>query len=208
MMKKSNQVGRPHTGSGWRAATLASLVLCAALVVPSRGSVGGGNGETVGTLPSTSGGVSLEISRIANDAAPAMFVEGSMQAIYDAVVGLSGRSIVTAEALDTESHTVRVTFHGDFRLELDRQAFEQGALKIGWTVPQAFGPAQVRLSLGERVLASGIVDGRSLVLPVQALESTGGLDAAPLDITTRGRHGHAVFEAFASGDRLILSQSH
>jgi hypothetical protein len=182
--------------------------LCVGLVVPSRGGVGGGNGETVGTLPNTSGGSTLDISRAANDSAPAMYLEGSMQAIYDAVVGLSGRSVVTAESIDAANQIVRVTFHGDLRLELDRQAFEQGSLKVGWSVPQAYGPARVTMVLGERALASGVVSGRSLGLPVQELESAGGLDLAPLQIVTSGRGTHATLQIFSSEDRLILAQTH
>jgi hypothetical protein len=183
--------------------------MCAGFAVPSSGSASGGNGETVGTLPNTSSsGVGLNISRVSRDARPALYLEGKLEDIYGTVLELDGRAVITLEVLDASTHVVRLTFHGDLRLDLDREVFEQSSVGIGWSVPQAFGPAHLTLSLGDRTIASGLVSARSLALPILALESSGGLETAPLSISASGRHGtHAGLEVSTAGQHLILDQN-
>lgn len=193
---------------GWRLPLLATLVLCTGFAATSRG--GSSGGETVGTLPSTGGsGAGLRISHSFRDAQPTLFLEGQADQIFELIVGLSGRAVITEEVVDASSQTVRLTFHGNLNLELDRQAFERSTIAIGWSVPQAFGPARTTMLLGGRTIAAGITDSRNVLLPIRAVDSSGGLDSVPFSIVSNGRQGHhARLDVFASGDQLILSQTH
>jgi hypothetical protein len=192
----------------WSSLMLAALVLCAGFAVPSSGSAGGG--ETVGTLPNTGGrGSGLDISRPFRDPSPAMFLQGSMQQINGMLLGWNGRAIITEEILDPSTQFVRLTFHGDFRLDLDRPAFEQGTVAIGWTAPQTLGSVRATMLLGGRTLDTGLVSERNVILPVNLMDASGGLDVAPLAIVTNGRRGlHASLDITAHGEELILTQSH
>ena len=192
----------------WRSAILASLILCAGFAVPSRG--GAGSGETVGTLPNTGGGnTSFDISRAFRDRSPAFFLEGPIDQIYDAVLGWTGRAIITQQVIDESAHVVRLTFHGDLRLDLDRHAFEQGAITVGWTAPQTREAVRATMLYGARTLATGFVTSRNIVLPVLQMDASGGLDVAPLAILADGPQGlHASLDLIAHGDEITLSQHH
>jgi hypothetical protein len=195
---------------GWRFAILAALAWCGGFAVPSSGSAGGGNGETVGTLPDTGGGqgAAFDISRTFRDASPALYLEGRLDDISAIVLGWNGRAVITEEIMDASTHVVRLTFHGNFSIDLDRHAFQRGAVQVGWSVPRAFGPARATLLLGGRTIAAGLVEARSLTLPVLEIDSTGGLETTALSIVTSGRHGRASLDITASGDDLILTQQH
>ena len=191
----------------WRTATLSAIVLCAGLAVPGRGGLGGG--ETVGTLPDTGGRTSLDISRGFRDASPSFYLEGPLERINTMVLGWTGRAVITEQVLDAATHDVRLTFHGDLRLELDRHAFEQGFVSVGWEPPQIRGSVRATMLLGDRTLATGLVSGRNVVLPVLAMERSGGLDLAPLAVLAAGRNGlHASLEISAHGDEITFSQAH
>lgn len=210
LRKCSMNTSQRRPGSGWRTILLASVVLCAGFAMPSRGGPSGGSGETVGTLPGTGGGgLGMNISRVCRDSKPALYLEGPIEEIYATVVGLTGRAAITQESLGVSTQSVRLTFHGDIRLELDRLLFEQGSIQVGWTVPQAFGPARVSMLLGDRTIASGLVTARSVALPILAMHSFGGLETTPLSIVANGRHRmHSQLEVAISGDLLTLSQLH
>jgi hypothetical protein len=206
MKHSSNHPSERHLARPWRTGALAALILCAGFVVPSRGSAGGG--ETVGTLPGVGGG-GFDIHRPFRDPSPSVFLEGTMQQINGVVLGWNGRAIVTEQVIDPSSQVVRLTFHGDFRLDLDRSAFEQGSVSIGWAAPQTAGSVRATMLLGARTLATGLVSERDIVLPVRQVDSSGGLDLAPLAIVTAGQGGlHASLDIAAHGDVLVLAQSH
>jgi hypothetical protein len=192
----------------WCSFVFVALALCAGFAVPSSGAAGGG--ETVGTLPNTGGrGSGLDISRPFRDPSPAMFLQGPIQQINGMLLGWNGRAIITEEILDPSTQIVRLTFHGDFRLDLDRLAFEQGTVAIGWTAPQTIGSVRATMLLGGRTLDTGLVSDRTVILPVFQMDASGGLDVAPLAIVTNDRQGlHASLDIVAHGDELILTQTH
>ena len=190
----------------WRTAILSAVVLCAGLAAPGRSA---GSGETVGTLPNPGGHTSFDISRPFRDASPSFFLQGPLDRISTMVLGWTGRAVITEEVLDAATQEVRLTFHGDLRLDLDRQAFEQGFVTVGWTAPQNGGSVQAALEYGNRTLATGLVSQRNVVLPVLALERSGGLDVAPLSMVASGRNGlRASLEIVAHGEAITLRQVH
>jgi hypothetical protein len=207
MNQLSNHASERPLGR-WRSVVLASLILCAGFAVPSRAGVGGG--ETVGTLPNTGGGTNtFDFSRAFRDPSPAFFLEGRSDQIYATVLGWTGRAIITQEIVDASTHIVRFTFHGDLRLDLDRHAFEQGLISIGWAAPQTRESVRATLLFGTRTLATGFASGRNVLLPVLQMDTSGGLDVAPLTIIADNRQGlHASLAVIAHGDTITLSQNH
>jgi hypothetical protein len=168
----------------------------------------GSDDETVGTLPGVSGS-GFDVSRIARDETPALFIEGPIEQLFAMVDGVVGFPVVTEEVIDAQSRIVRLTFHGDLRLALDRAACERASVHIGWTVPRSFGSARMTMIWDGRAIAESRVSGRSVALPVQAMDAAGALNVAPLTVVAAGQRGqHGALKIVASGPELVFTQVH
>jgi hypothetical protein len=192
---------------------VAGFALCAALALSAfaeapPGDPNGSDDETVGTLPGVSG-PGIDLSRTARDASPALFIEGPLEQIFAMVDGVAGYATVTEEVIDASARIGRLTFHGDLRVVLDRQACEAASIHVGWTVPRTFGPARLTMLLDRRTVAQSKVSGRNVALPVEAMDAAGAFNAAPVTILAAGQRGqHATLQIVASGEQLVFTQSH
>jgi hypothetical protein len=179
-----------------------------ALAEAPPGNPNGSDDETVGTLPGVSGS-GFDVSRIARDEGPALFIEGPIEQLFAMVDGVAGYPVVTEEVIDAQARIVRLTFHGDLRLDLDRVASERASVHIGWTVPSSFGSARMTMSWDGRAIAQSRVSGRSVALPVQAMDAAGALNVSPLTVVAAGQRGqHGALKIVAAGPQLLFTQVH
>jgi hypothetical protein len=192
---------------------VAGIALCAAFALTAFAEAppGGPNGsddETVGTLPGVNG-PGFDLSRRAREEGPALFIEGPVEQLFAMVDGVTGYATVTEETIDAQARIARLTFHGDLRLELDRQASENASIHIGWTMPRTFGSARMTMLWDRRAIAQSRVSGRSVALPVEAMDAAGALNVAPVTIVAAGQRGqHATLQIVAAGSQLVFTQTH
>lgn len=229
-----NQTRRSGTGNlGTLAAALAT---CLFAVLPAFATPGGGGGdghdnqgggndnredppgqnppsvggdETVGTLPLVGGGrIDLPITRHWRGIEPALYLEGSYDDLRLAIRGARGRGFVSCEVLDAARGQIRLAFHGDVVVVLDRELASALAIDIGMAVPESFGTGRARISSGDGpVRIIGLRPG-ILPLPVASMIGPAVQDPAPLGIRTGNADGVRTPHSIAvSGDLVILRQS-
>lgn len=170
---------------------------------PNSGSfgAGGGDDETVGTLPTYDGGPVLDVRRHARLTRPSLYVQGAAGDVLSAVVGVRGDNDVLAQAMP--GGQLRVVFLGEAEVAFDRNAFHAASLRVGVTVPD-----------GAPVLRSAAAwNGQSIgswtyvyELPVAQFEANGLLDQAPVLAGVVTTQGSTAVRAGATADVVTLAQ--
>lgn len=170
----------------------------------------GGGDETVGTLPIVVGDRgTLEFTRFWRTSRPAFYLEGSVDEIHQTILAAQGSGHVSVETLDPATRRIRLTFHGDIELTLDRLTFHGGQVAVGLAVPRGFGVGRMTITAGARAPVHAALQPGFAPIPLLGLESSGALDAAAFDIRTLGRTGARTAHVVdATPDVLILSQSY
>lgn len=174
--------GRPGTDSG-----------------PS--SFGGGDDETVGTLPIFGGGSTLDVRRHARITSPSLYIQGSVDDVLSAAVSVRGDRRVLAVPM--WNGDLRLVFLGEAQIGFDRNAFHAAQLDVGVIVPES-----------STVLRSGASwNGQSLgtwsyvyELPIAQFEANGMLDQAPIHAAISTTHGATSVRANANVDLVTLTQ--
>ena len=211
--------GWPTWGStAWRAVLLTALVPLA-FVEPS-GAQGLGNGggasissggdETVGTLPIV-GGIHLDLPVVRGWRGdhPAFYLEGTPVELGVLIRGARGAGFATFEALDPQASQVRLAFHGDVTLVLDRELLEVLPVQTGVAVPTSFGAREMMIGWGTNPIRTMRLRSGLLLLPLPSLSADRVLDQGPLRLHAIGRNGaHSNDAVFATRETVVLRQSY
>ncbi|MCY2961260.1 MAG: hypothetical protein NTY35_13950 [Planctomycetota bacterium] len=162
---------------------------------------GGGDDETVGTLPAFDGGPTLDVQRRGRITRPSLYVQGSVDEVLSSAVVVRGDRRVLAQPMP--GGQLRLVFLGDAQIGFDRNAFHAAQLQVGVTVPD-----------GHAVLRSAAAwNGQSIgtwtyvyELPIAQFEAAGLLDQAPVLAGVATAHGATSVRAQASVDFVTLTQ--
>lgn len=163
---------------------------------------GGGDDETVGTLPAFDGGPTFDVLRYARLARPALYVQGAVDEVLSSAVVVRGDRRVLAQAMP--GGELRLVFLGDAQIGFDRNAFHAANLRVGVVVPD-----------GQPILRSAAAwNGQVLPLwtyvyelPIAQFEANGLLDQAPVLAGVSTAQGLTSVRAQASLDFVTLTQS-
>lgn len=211
---------------GWSRSGLASCVACLLVALATIGladharadindgggdpGVASGGDETVGTLPIL-GGVRIELPLVRGwrGDRPAFYLEGTAAELGYVIRGARGRGFATVEVLDPQSGRVRIAFHGDVTVILDRELTGVLAVQTGLAVPEGFGPRRATLEWGSSATRTVRLHAGLLPLAVGSMSANGLLDQAPLKVRVSGQGGTVHSDAvFATPGTLILRQSY
>ncbi|MBL8863266.1 MAG: hypothetical protein JNK02_14815 [Planctomycetes bacterium] len=169
---------------------------------PSFSAGGGGGDETVGTLPSTNGGSTLDVLRFGRLVRPSLYVQGPIDALYGALVGVRGDRRVLAHP--QPNGELRLVFVGDAQIVFERDALISGGLDVGVALPAAAS-----------ILRSGALwNGQDLswstsaqALPIAHFAASGLLDQAPVvAAVATAEHGRTRVRAQGGAGLVVLTQ--
>jgi len=168
-----------------------------------------GGDETVGTLPVLGGRqIAMPLVRGWRGDRPAFYIEGSAADLSEILVGARGRGFVTVEVLDLHTQRLRVAFHGDATVVLDRQLTVDLPILTGLAVPSNFGPARATVAWGGRDTRSLTLRPGFLPLALNSMSASGSLDQNPLRILAAGRRGRSTSATvWASPSTLVIRQA-
>jgi len=206
---------------------LFTAVLLVGLVVPAlagdpsgRGNGGpGGEGsdpgvaggdETVGTLPIVGPStIQLPLTRSWRGDHPAFYIEGTTAELAAVISGARGRGFASVETLDASAGRIRIAFHGDVTIVLDRELLGILGLQSGLAVPATFGAEQVTMQWQTGGSRSAHLRTGLLPLAIASMSADGRLERSPLDIRSAGRDGRHVTDRIrATASTVIIRQSY
>lgn len=165
--------------------------------------------ETIGTLPILGPPSPIDLVRFLLDRQASTFIEGNRFDLFSSIVAVEGRTVATIEVLDTNTDTVRITFHGSPRLLLDRAMVEAGAVQFGVSVPSLFGQGQIQMQLGARRFAAQALATGTQNLPISALVAAGHLTRRRLTFAIDGSDGRRTdLLVRTTSQFVVLEQSH
>lgn len=219
-----HDVRRGHRG-GWLATVriLGIVTFCGLLssliLAGDRPTSGGGAsfGEEIGSLPCTSAGSYGRFdeadpatgSEVGELEAPGLALVGLPADIGAVLVDAWGPGFVRTEVVDAQG-TLRIAFHGEVTLVLDRPALEARGVRVELHVGQDFagGHAAVewngRSTVPQALPALGVIE-----VPVSRLSEAGLLDLASVNFRAASQDGHESRVSLrASGRYLRLVQRH
>jgi hypothetical protein len=168
----------------------------------------GGDDETIGTLPIVGNhGQQLALVRRVRDTRPDFYLEGSYGELLSTIVGFTGSGCVTYE--NRPGGTVRLGFHGQLELALDRNLLQVTGIQIGAFVPAAYSGARAWSGFAGLVAPTRALRPGDLALPVAALDGLGALDRTPWILAARSRvRGSYEFHALADAGVLYIGQTY
>ena len=173
----------------------------------SGGGTSGGDDETIGTLPMLGGGGQFDLVRHLNDVRPDFYLEGSFDEILSTITGYSGTGQVTMEP--RPGGLVRLGFHGELELALDRSLLQVTGIQIGTSVPETFRGARAQIGIVGRLGQRHALRAGNFKLPIAALDGAGELSQYPWVFTSRTRaQGGYQFHALADATVLYLGQTY
>jgi len=220
-MKIHAQDCRGSSGRGRFATILAGLGAILFATLPALGGAGnsppgnGGGGhfvsgdETIGTLPVMGGGrIDLPFTRGWRGVAPAFSLEGSAADLSIVVQSARGRGFVSHEVIDPRTGRIRLAFHGDVLVALDRELAASLPVDLAIAVPASFGEGRVLLTWGNGPSQSAPLAPGLVPLPLATMTSTPVVEQAPARIHTGNSVGVRTSHTIAAtADLLILGQT-
>jgi hypothetical protein len=170
---------------------------------------GGGDDETVGTLPIVLGEQTIKFRRNLNITRPSVCLEGDVNEILNSIAIVRGDTSAKLEWLDVTTYRARVTFPNDVLLGFDRLALQSANVRIGMNLPVSYAyPIQDWSgSFNSRHVAFSPAL-RMAELPVAALASSGTLDQHPMHVQIGNLRTTTSLIAFSSVDFVTLLQTH
>lgn len=163
---------------------------------------GGGDDETVGTLPTHAGGPTFDLVRHARAKRPLLFVQGTPAAVLSSAVVVRGDNHVLAQAMP--GGELRLVFLGDCQVSFDRIGFHHGSLGVGVAIPE--GSPILRTHAEWNGISIGAQWTYVYELPIAQFEANGLLDLAPIVAGVTTAEGTARVRAQASADLITLTQ--
>jgi len=110
--------------------------------------------------------------------------------------------------VDAPTGRVRIAFHGQITMSLDREAMGTFGIQSGLAVPPSFGPGRATVQLGSQ--AARVVRLRAGLVPlaVASMSADGILDRGSLVVRASGSQGRSTSDVIrATPSTLILQQS-
>ena len=198
-------------GAAGRAACMIAL-LCAPVLAQGSDGPGGamssGGDETVGTLPIIGGRIKLPTISGWRGDRPAFYLQGTADDIGASLLGARGTGYITVEVVDPALDTLRVAFHGNVSVVLDRDVMQTLPIQTGLAVPASFAPRSVILESGTQPSRSLALHPGLLPIAVGELSRTHALDVGPLEVRASGRGSHTTTSRlYATRDALVLRQT-
>ena len=165
--------------------------------------------ETIGTLPAIGGGrIDLPFVRGWRGTTPAFALEGSAADLSLVIQSARGRGFVTHESIDRRTGRIRLAFHGDVLVALDRELAQTLPVDLGLAVPASFGEGRMLFTSGNRPSRSSRLLPGTLPLSLGSMSTTPGADPVPARIRTGNSTGVRTSHTVAvAGDVLILRQT-
>lgn len=171
------------------------------------GTTSGGDDETIGTLPILGSGGQFDLVRHFSDPLPDFYLEGAFDEILSTIIGYSGTGKVTLE--NRAGGLVRLGFHGELQLSLDRSLLQATGIQIGSSVPDTFRGARAQIGIAGRLGQRQALRAGNFRLPIAALDGIDALSQYPWVFTSRTRlQGGYQFHALADQTVLYLGQSY
>ncbi len=171
------------------------------------GAAGGGDDETIGTLPILANGSPFDLVRHLRDTRPDFYLEGAFDEILSTIVGYTGSGQVTLES--RPGGLVRLGFHGQLELALDRSLLQLTGIQIGTTVPTEYRGARAQIGIAGQLTTIRAMRSGSFMLPVAALDGIGALNQVPWVLASHSRtQGGYLFHARADTAVLYVGQTY
>jgi len=176
---------------------------------PDGGPLSAGGDETIGTLPIVGvPRINLPFTRGWRGIEPSFFLEGSAEDLSIAILSARGRGFISHETIDSQSGRIRLAFHGDVLVTLDREFATSSPIEFGVAVPAAFGEGRIAVAWGKGPIRTAPLRPRILPLPVASMSASGALDQAPIRIRTGNSAGVRTSQTVsATADLIILGQA-
>lgn len=209
--------------ASWLAGCVACLTAALALTATAYAGTPGGNDntggdapgvsaggdETVGTLPVVGGRqIALPVVRGWRGDHPAFYVEGYAYELNSIILGARGRGFASVEVVDLSTHRLRIAFHGDVTVVLDRQLTSSFPIQTGLAVPASFGQGQATVAWGAGTSRSVRLRTGLLPLALGSMSANGSLEQGPLQISAAGSRGRSIAAAvYATPATLVVRQS-
>jgi hypothetical protein len=174
----------------------------------SQNDAAAGGDETVGTLPIRGGGrISLPITRDARGIQPSFYVEGRAADLYLTIQGARGHGYISLEPVEPLTGRVRMTFHGNVLVTLDRELASALRIDFGVAVPARFGNGSATVTTGTGAARALRLRPGFLPLPVASMTGLAAPDQSLLQLATSNRNGiHSTHTVMTTLDRVILGQ--
>lgn len=162
---------------------------------------GGGDDETVGTLPTYDGGPVLDVFRNARLTRPSLYVQGRVDEVLSGVLTVRGDNDVLAQAMP--GGELRLVFLGDAEVGFDRHSFHAANLRVGVTVPDGAPVLRSAAAWNGHAIGSWTY---VYELPIAQFEANGLLDQAPVLAGVVTTQGATSVRAGANTDLVLLRQ--
>lgn len=167
----------------------------------------GGDDETIGTLPIMGNQGQLLLVRRTRDVRPDFYLEGAYDEMLSTITGFTGTGRATYETLP--GGRVRLGFHGQLELQLDRGLLQVTGIQIGASVPSAYRGSQAWSGFAGQVSPTRALRSGNFLLPVAALDAQGALDQAPWVLSAHSRTcGNYQFHAMSDAGVLYIGQTY
>lgn len=171
------------------------------------GGTAGGDDETIGTLPILGNGGHFDLMRQLSDPRPDFYLEGAFDEILSTIVAYSGSGKVTLE--NRPGGLVRLGFHGELELALDRNLLQVTGIQVGTTVPDTFTGARAQIGIAGQLGQRKQLRAGNFRLPIAALDGIDALNQYPWVFASRTRlQGGYQFHALSDATVLHLGQTY
>jgi hypothetical protein len=177
---------------------------------PPPGDNGGGShfssgDETIGTLPAMGGGrIDLPFVRGWRGVTPAFSLEGSAADLSLVVRSARGRGFVTHESVEPRTGRIRLAFHGDVLVALDRELAQSLAVDLGLAVPASFGEGRMHVTWRNGPSQSAPILPGVLPLPLGSGSATPDTVPLPARIRTGNSAGARTSHTILHGDGVLI----
>lgn len=116
--------------------------------------------ETIGIMPIQGPAQAFDLVDAFHDANACLYVQGQRFDVLSTVADCLGTGLATLDVVDDATDTIRVVFHGQTTLKLDRALVDLGLVELGIETPADFGIGVIRAkfhlrTLPEQELSSG-----------------------------------------------------
>jgi hypothetical protein len=153
------------------------------------------------------GRIELPFTRGWRGTSTAFSLEGSAADLSIVIQSARGHGFVSHESINPRTGRIRLAFHGDVVVVLDRELAESLPVDFGIAVPASFGEGRMVLSWANRPSRSARLLPGVLPLSLGSNSATPDADQAPTRIRTGNSAGvRTTHTIAATADVLILRQ--
>ena len=165
------------------------------------GSAGGGDDETVGTLPNFDGEDTFDVLRYARITRPSLYVQGPVDEVLASAIAVRGDRRVLAQPMSNGE--LRLVFLGDAQISFDRTGFHAASFRVGVVVPQGASILRSAAAWNGQALSTWTY---VYELPIAQFEANGLLDQSPVVAGVSTTQGSTMVRAQANVDLVTVTQ--